>query len=249
MRLPLLVLLGLAPSLPGLAAPADVSFTGDATDVRVIRHMDKHPGSSELWEPYIAQWKGRHLVAAFGVKIPGKTDMGDILAVVSTDDGDTWGDPVTIFDHRVRQGTVQFAYANAILYQPPGQDVLWAFAMRCPMNYRHSEDSQLVGAFSADGGRSWSPVEMAMGYTGPLIVVAGPMHVDEPNGVRRYLFPAHRNTRRNDPLGTRDHFVLSSTSLLEWNLASFIPQPESGPKVFLHEEISRPAMRLARSRW
>ncbi len=29
----------------------------------------------------------RHLVAAFGVKIPGKTDMGDILASVSTDDG------------------------------------------------------------------------------------------------------------------------------------------------------------------
>ncbi|MEY5024594.1 MAG: hypothetical protein RLZZ244_122 [Verrucomicrobiota bacterium] len=28
--------------------------------------------------------------------------------------------------------------------------------MRCPMNDQHSEDSQLVGAFSADGGPTWS---------------------------------------------------------------------------------------------
>jgi hypothetical protein len=159
--------------------------------------------------------------------------MGDILASVSLNDGDTWSDPVVIFDHKQRHGTLQFAYANAILYKPPGQDVLWAYAMRCPMNYRHSEDSQLVGAYSADGGRSWIPVEMSMSYTGPLIVVAGIHRVVE-NGIPRYLFPAHRNTRRNDPLGTRDQFVLSSTSLLEWNLAAHVPQPASG-RVFLHE--------------
>ena len=216
------------------AQAAEIAFTGDVTDVRTVRHMDKHPGSSELWEPYLVQWKGRQLVAAFGVKIPGKTDMGDIMASVSTDDGDTWGDPVPIFDHRVRQGTIQFAYANAILFKPPGQDVLWAFAMRCPMNYRHSEDSQLVGAYSADGGRSWIPVELSMGYTGPLICVAGPYAFTE-KGQTRYLFPMHRNTKRNDPLGSRDHFVLSSTSLMEWNLAAFVPQPVTGPKVFLHE--------------
>jgi hypothetical protein len=216
------------------ALPAEIEFTGDVTDVRTIRHMSQHPGSSELWEPYIAHWKGRQLVAAFGVKIPGKTDMGDIMASVSTDDGATWSDPVFIFDHNQRMGTLQFAYANAILYKAPEQDVMWAFAMRCPMNYRHSEDSQLVAAFSADGGRSWSPIELAMGYTGPLICVAGPVRIME-KGVPRYLFPMHRNTRRNDPLGGRDHFVLSSTTLLEWNLASFIPQPTTGPKVFLHE--------------
>jgi hypothetical protein len=216
------------------ARASDLAFTGDVTDVRVIRHMDSHPGSSELWEPYLAQWRGRHLVAAFGVKIPGKTDMGDIVASVSTDDGATWGHPITIFDHRERQGTIQFAYANAILFKPSGQEVLWAFAMRCPMNYRHSEDSQLVGAYSADGGRSWVPVELAMGYTGPLICVAAPFEHTE-NGRPRYLFPLHRNTRRNDPRGSRDHFVLSSTSLLEWNLAGFVPQPASGPTVFLHE--------------
>ena len=209
-------------------------YSGDVTDVRTIRHMDKHPGSALLWEPYLAQWKDKHLVAAFGAGIPGKVDMGDIYASVSTNDGDTWSDPVYIFNHHDRQGTIQFAYANAILFKPPGQDVLWAYAMRCPMNYRHSEDSQLVGAYSADGGRSWMPVELSMGYTGPLIVVAGPFSFME-NGVPRYLFPAHRNTRRNDPRGTRDHFVLSSTSLMEWNLAGYVPQPETGPKVFLHE--------------
>jgi hypothetical protein len=228
-----LVLLGVA-TLATTPLVAAAAYTGDVTDVRVIRHMDKHPGSALLWEPYIAQWKDKHLVAAFGAGIPGKTDMGDIFASVSTDDGDTWSDPVYIFNHHERQGTIQFAYANAILFKPPGQEVLWAFGMRCPMNYRHSEDSQLVGAYSADGGRSWVPVELSMGYTGPLIVIAGPYSFME-NGVARYLFPAHRNTRRSDPRGSRDHFVLSSTSLLEWNLASFIPQPESGPKVFLHE--------------
>lgn len=232
--LPAALLAAALGSPAGTVRAADVPFTGDVTDVRVIRHMDSHPGSSELWEAYLVQWRGQHLVAAFGVKIPGKTDMGDIVASVSTDDGATWSHPVTIFDHRERQGTIQFAYANAILFKPSGQDVLWAFAMRCPINFRHSEDSQLVGAYSADGGRSWVPVELAMGYTGPLICVSAPYEHTE-NGRSRYLFPLHRNTRRNDPLGSRDHFVLSSTSLLEWNLAGFIPQPASGPKVFLHE--------------
>ena len=226
------LLLGVALA-PVVGAPP-AAFTGDVTEVRVIRHVDQHPGSSLLWEPYLAQWKGRHLVAAFGAGIPGKTDMGDIYATVSTNDGDTWSDPVCIFDHHQRQGTLQFAYANAILYKAPEQDVMWAFAMRCPMNYRHSEDSQLVGAYSADGGRSWIQVELAMGYTGPLIVVAGPYRILE-HGVPRYLFPAHRNTLRSDRLGSREQFVLSSTTLLEWNLANFVPQPAGGPKVFLHE--------------
>ena len=47
-----LLLAGLFPA----ARAAD--FTGDVTAVRTIRHMDQHPGSSELWEPYLAQWKG-----------------------------------------------------------------------------------------------------------------------------------------------------------------------------------------------
>lgn len=208
-------------------------YQGDVTEVRVVRHMDGHPGAALLWEPYIAQWKPKHLVVAYGAGIPGKTDMGDILATISTDDGGTWSEPAHVFDHRQRHGAMQFGYANPVLYTPPGQDVLWCFGMRCPMNYQHSEDSQLVGAFSADGGRSWTPVELAMHYTGPLIIVGGIHRVVE-NGEPRYLLPAHRNTRRNDPLGSRDQFVLASTSLLEWRLAGHIPRPP-GERVFLHE--------------
>ena len=211
----------------------DARYTGDVKDVRVVRSMEQHPGASLLWEPYIAEWKPKNLVVTYGAGIPGKVDMGDIYASVSTNDGDTWSEPALIFDHNQRFGAMQFGYANPILYKPPGQDVVWCFAMRCPMNYHHSEDSQLVGAYSADGGRSWTPVEMAMQYTGPLIIVAGIQRIVE-NGQPRYLLPAHRNTLRNDPLGSRDQFMLSSTSLLEWKLAGHIPQPETG-RVFLHE--------------
>lgn len=207
--------------------------TGDVRDVRVVRRMEQHPGSARLWEPYIALWKPKHLVVAFGAQLPGKTDMGDILASVSTNDGDTWGEAVMIFDHNAKHGTLQFAYANPVLYKPPGQEVMWCYAMRCSMNYQHSEDSQLVGAYSADGGLSWTQVELAMHYTGPLIIVGGIHRIVE-NGQPRYLLPAHRNTRRNDPLGSRDQLILSSTSLLEWKLAGHIPQPEKG-RIFMHE--------------
>lgn len=211
----------------------DAAYTGDVKEVRTVRTVEQHPGAALLWEPFIAEWKPKHLVVAFGAGIPGKTDMGDILASVSTNDGDKWSEPAFVFDHNQRYGALQFGYANAMLYKPPGQDVLWCFAMRCPMNYQHSEDSQLAAAFSADGGRSWTPVELAMHHTGPLIIVGGIQRIVE-NGQPRYLLPAHRNTRRNDPLGSRDQFILSSTSLLEWRLAGYIPQPASG-RVFLHE--------------
>ena len=217
--------------LGGSAAAAD--YAGDVKDVRIVRTVEQQPGASLVWEPYIAQWQARHLVVAFGAGLPGKTDMGDILASVSTNDGDTWEPAVKVFDHSLRHGTLQYAYANAILYKPPGQDVLWCFAMRCPMNFRHSEESQLVAAFSGDGGRSWSPIELAMHYSGPLIVVAGIYRIGE-NGQVRYLLPAHRNTKRDDPLGSRDQLMLSSTSLLEWKLAGHVPHPTTG-RVFLHE--------------
>ena len=208
--------------------------TGDVTDVHIVRSMEQHPGAALVWEPYIAQWKGKHLVIAYGAGIAGKVDMGDIFACVSTDDGEKWSEAALVFDHNQRFGAMQFGYANAVLYKPPGQDVMWCFAMRCPMNYQHSEDSQLVGAFSADGGRAWTQVELAMNYTGPLIIVAGITRIEE-NGHPVYLLPAHRNTKRNDPLGSRDQLMLSSTSLLEWKLAGHVPQPIDGPRVFMHE--------------
>jgi hypothetical protein len=219
-------------SASAFAQTAD--YTGDVSDVRVVRRVEQHPGAALLWEPSIAEWKPKYLVVAFGAGIPGKTDMGDIFASVSTDDGDKWSEPAFVFDHNQRFGTLQFAYANPVIYKPPGQDVLWCFAIRCPMNDAHSEDSHLAAAYSGDGGRSWTPVELAMHYTGPLITVSGGLYRVVENGQPRYLMPVHRNTRRNDPLGTRDLFVLSSTSLLEWRLAAYVPPPETG-RVFLQE--------------
>lgn len=214
--------------------PQDSGFKGDVNGIRVIRHVDKHPESWRLWQPFIAQWKRRQLVVAFGAMANGKKDMGSILASVSTNDGDSWEEPVAIFDHRIRQGAQQYGYANPVLFRPPGQEVIWCFAMRCPLNYTNSEDSHLTAAYTADGGRTWTQVELAMDYGGPLILNAGiePVVV---NGQQRYLLPAHRNTLQKDERGSRDHFVLSSSSLLEWRLESYIPQPSTGNKVFLHE--------------
>jgi hypothetical protein len=213
---------------------ASGSYQGDVTDIRVVRRVEQHPDSWRTWQPFIIQGqKKKHLIVAFGAMTHGKKDMGDIFACLSKNDGNTWGEPVVIFDHNKRQGAIQFAYANPVLYRAPGQDVIWCYAMRCPINYRNSEESQLVGAFTADGGVTWTPVELAMHYTGPLITNAGIVET-QINGQKRYLLPAHRNTLQKDPLGSRDHFILSSTSLLEWKLEAFIPQPKNG-KVFLHE--------------
>ncbi|TVS11084.1 MAG: exo-alpha-sialidase [Planctomycetaceae bacterium] len=211
----------------------DLAYEGDVTDIRVVRRLEQHPYAWKVWQPFIIQGdRRRDLLVAFGVQVNGKNDMGDILVSLSRDDGDTWQEPVAVFDHRERQGAIQFAYANPVLYRAPGHDVIWCFAMRCPMVYRNSKKSQLVGAFTADGGRLWTPVEMAMHYTGPLILNAGLVET-QIDGQRRYLLPAHRNTLQKDPRGSRDHFILSS-SLLEWKLEAFIPQPTE-PRVFLHE--------------
>lgn len=209
-------------------------YKGDVTDIRIVRRVEQHPDSWRIWQPFIIQgMKKKHLIVAFGAMTHGKKDMGDIFACVSKNDGNTWAEPIVVFDHNKREGAIQFAYANPVLYRVPGQDVIWCYAMRCPIVYRNSEESQLVGAFTADGGSTWTQVEMAMHYTGPLITNAGIVET-QINGQKRYLLPAHRNTLQKDPLGSRDHFILSSTSLLEWKLETFIPQPKSG-KVFLHE--------------
>ena len=224
----------LAHQFPAASHAQNAAHKGDVTDVRVIRRLEQHPYAWKVWQPFIIQGdKKKDLLVAFGVQVNGKNDMGDILASLSRDDGDSWEEPVPVFDHRERQGAIQFAYANPVLYRAPGQDVVWCFAMRCPLVYRNSEESQLVGAFTADGGRSWTPVEMAMHYTGPLILNAGIVEA-EFKGQQRFLLPAHRNTLAADPRGSRDHFILSSTSLLEWKLEAFIPQPTNAP-VFLHE--------------
>ncbi len=209
---------------------------GDVTNLQVIRCLEKQPGSNydRLWQPYIAQWSDAHLVVAFGGHLAGKTDMGDILCCVSMDGGISWSEPVAIFDHRLPLGPLRVAYANPVLYRPPGQAVIWCFAMRCPLHYRDSEDSQLCAAYSRDGGLSWQPVELTVDYHSPLITCAGVLETLTDDGTTRYLLPVHRNTLRHDPRGSQDQLVLESSNLLEWRLIGYIPAPGSG-EVFLHE--------------
>ena len=229
-----LVLFATAALFSNSALSDEPDYSGDVTDVRTIRRVEQHPQAWRVWQPFIIQGdKKNQLLVAFGAMRNGKKDMGDIFATLSKDDGDTWEEPVAVFDHTRRQGAIQFAYANPVLYRVPGQAVIWCFAMRCSIAQRNSEESQLAAAFTADGGRSWTPVEMAMRYTGPLILNASIVRA-EYEGRKRFLLPAHRNTLQRDPFGSRDHFILSSTSLLEWKLEAFIPQPKTG-KVFLHE--------------
>jgi hypothetical protein len=212
---------------------ADRQHAGDVRDVCSISVLVEPGPYNRIWQPFIARWTDAHLLVAFGAQLNDKVDMGDILCAVSTDDGKSWGTPVMVFDHRVPLGPMRVAYANPVLYRPPGQDVVWCFAMRCSLYYRDSEDSQLCAAYTADGGRSWQPVELAVHYHSPLITCAGVTRVAH-DGQVRYLLPVHRNTIRHDPQGQQDQLVLESTSLLEWKLAGYIPQPESGA-VFMHE--------------
>jgi hypothetical protein len=206
---------------------------GDVTDVRVVDRLDLSGPYERIWEPHLAKWTDRHLVSCYGLQLRGKPDMGDIVCSISRDGGKTWEPRTTVFDHRQRNGSVQYAYNNSVLFRPAGQDILWLFVMRAPLHYRNSENADLVAAYTADGGRSWQHVELAMDYQSPLIIVAGIQTVVR-DGVPHYLLPAHRNTLRHDPHGDRRQFILESTSLLHWKLADYIDYPATAP-IFLHE--------------
>ena len=95
----LLLLLSLTTSLTMASDFAE--YEGDVTDVQQLRHVEQHPDSWRVWQPFITQWKNKHLIVAFGAMTNGKKDMGDIFAMVSRDDGDSWDEPVAIFDHPV----------------------------------------------------------------------------------------------------------------------------------------------------
>lgn len=149
-----LVLFARAALFSTAAAGDEPDYSGDVTDVRTIRRVEQHPQAWRVWQPVIIQGpKKNQLLVAFGAMRNGKKDMGDIFVSLSEDDGDTWEEPVAVFDHTRRQGAIQFAYANPVLCRVPGQEVIWCFAMRCSIAQRNSEESQLVAAFSADGGR------------------------------------------------------------------------------------------------
>lgn len=208
-------------------------YSGDVKAMQVVQRLVADGPYNRIWQPYIAQTGSGGLIIAYGDHLRGKVDMGDIRCSISSDEGATWSPPVTIFDHRVLDGTRRVAYANPVLYRAPGDDIAWCFAMRCATHYRDSENSELCASYTADGGYTWYRVELSMLFYSPLITCAGIVEVPDAEGVR-YLLPVHRNTLRADPLGRMDQMVYESRNLLSWRLAGFIPQPASGP-VFLHE--------------
>ncbi|MBN2355194.1 exo-alpha-sialidase [candidate division KSB1 bacterium] len=213
------------------AQPSMPQGTGDVKDVVTIDVLDPNSVFKQIWQPYIAVWKNNYYVVAYGLKLNGKADMGDIVCSISKDGGKNWSAKVMILDHRLPNGTRRYAYANPVLFRPEGQDIIWCFAMRCPLNYSDSEDSELCAAYSCDGGWSWQQVELKMGFHSPLITNAGVVAVKE-NGLTKYLLPVHRNTKRHDPKGDREQFVLQSSNLISWELAGYIPRP---PEVWIHE--------------
>lgn len=208
-------------------------YVGDVASVSTIDTLDPAGPFNKIWEPYIAQWNSKQLLCCHGLHLHGKGDMGDIVCSVSRDGGKTWGARIPVFDHSVRNGSVQYAYNNSVLYRDPGSDIVWLFAMRVPLSYRNSENAQLVAAYTADGGYSWSHVEVANDYQGPLIIVGGIERVVR-DGQVRYLFPAHVNSKAHDELGERRQMVLESASLLHWKRAAYIPIKDED-NIFLHE--------------
>lgn len=205
--------------------------TGDVEEVVTIDVLPPNSIYKQIWQPFIAMWKTNYYVTAYGLKLDGKSDIGDIVCSISKDGGKKWSPKIFIFNHRQPNGTQRFGYANPVLFRPEGQDIIWCFAMRCPLSYKDSEDSELCAAFSCDGGLSWHQVEMVMDFHSSLITNAGVVVLEE-DGIKRYLLPVHRNTRRHDPKGDREQFVLESTNLLNWKLAGYIPRPE---EVWIHE--------------
>ncbi|MCK5692806.1 MAG: exo-alpha-sialidase [Bacteroidales bacterium] len=219
-----------------LAMNFDISLAQETGDVENVVTIDVLPPNSiyrMIWQPYIAKLGEDHYVAAFGLQLSGKTDMGDMLCSITKDGGKTWSPPTKIFDHRIPNGTQRYAYANAVLYKPEGHKTLWFYGMRCPLAQRNSEESDLVAAYSCDGGVSWTPVELNVSLIGPIITCAHPVAVVE-NGIRKYLLAGHRNTLQKDPKGDREQFVLESFDLINWELASYIPKPD---EVWVHEGV------------
>ncbi len=220
-----------------LALPAVLCAdqNGDVTDVVQVRRLEQESAIYDrLWQPFIARWDEKQILVTYGAHFDGTIDMGDMLCSRSDDNGATWKAPVRVFESRLpAEGGVQYAYANSVLYHPPGQDIVWCFAMKCPKYYSDSEDSYLCAAYTPDGGRSWHPVELAVHYHSPIITNSGIL-ATQVNGQTRYLMAVCRNTKRHDPMGDGRQLVLESTNLIVWRLAGYVPQ-ENPPLAELSE--------------
>ena len=220
--------------IPIASLCSECAYEGNITNFTTKDILDQTSPFNKIWEPHFAKWMDSHFICAYHLPMRGKVYMGDIVVSLSRDKGETLSPRIIVFDHRIRNGTVQYAYNNSVLFRPPNQGFVGVFAMPAPHHYRDSANADVIAAYTADGGYSWRHRELALGYQGSLIIVAR-IETVERGGATYYLLPIHLNSQRHDPFGDWRQFVLESKNLLNWNLASYIDYPAEKP-VFLHEE-------------
>ena len=91
-----------------------------------------------LGQPTIALWKEKQLVVAYQKGIAGKHDMGSIDAIVSSNDGDSWSIPSTIFDHdaAARGDAVRLLQSPCLIVRPhPDMFGEESLCHALPLNY------------------------------------------------------------------------------------------------------------------
>ena len=104
--------LGLLAAFMALGQAPAAEHPGAVTKVVEIDSLKLGSPYKRIWQPFIAKWTKNHLVASYGLELRGKTDMGDVVCSISRNGGKSWGPPITIFDHRIPNGTMRFAYNN-----------------------------------------------------------------------------------------------------------------------------------------
>ena len=210
------------------------NYRGDVRDVRIVAELDTQSIYDRVWQPYVANLGDGHFVACYGAQFRGKVDLGDIYAVVSDDEGNSWHPPVPIFDHHNLIGTCRFGYLNPSFIKPKGTDTLWCFATRAPMYKFSGDDNDLVAAYSVDGGWSWQEVPLACDFWSPVITCNAPVPIQR-DGHSRYLMPVHRGPFcRGDLEADQKAFLLESGDQLHWKMGAYSPCNDSDP-VFLAE--------------
>ena len=69
---------------------AQVSMAQKTGDVEEVVTIDLLPPNSiykQIWQPFIAMWKTNYYVVAYGLKLDGKSDIGDIVCSITKDGG------------------------------------------------------------------------------------------------------------------------------------------------------------------
>ena len=165
--------------------------------------------------------------------------MGDIFAMVSRSDGDTWEEPRQRFSITIKSKAIFSSPTLTPFFS--NRRIIMSFGVSpcvAPSSRRTARNRIWWPHFSADGGWSWTPVELSMHYTGP----SGRQCVGRRNGgsmaKSASLLPAHRNTLGSRSRQRQSHpITLFSAAAACWNGSwkAYIPQPTGGQEVFLHE--------------